>query len=374
MRTSTQIREEIEERFGFFPPFFVPALDTPEVLENLWQQTLSAYVLNPLPVLFKEQLFAYLSRYCSVPYCVVCHSCALRPLGMSAREVLELIASPVPITMHDLEADWQTLKTLLGEESADAGVVLNPTVIPSLWRCSVFMFLRPAQAIECRMKLRQLLEPAMYAHLVAFLGYIKLCHQWVESYPELSYEADSRAQLHLAALLADEPSLAEFFQNYNQKIAQECQSRETELATQVWELRQTELALRSSEEQFRQIAENINQVFWVCSADGSHLFYISPVYEKLWGRTQESMYSQPTSFLEAVHPDDLERVAAAIEQNPMQVDEEYRIIRPDGTIRWVRDRTFPVKDETGQVYWEWGIGNWTVLFPLPKNLGIACSP
>jgi hypothetical protein len=59
----------------------------------------------------KEQLSAYLSRYCSVLYCVVCHSCALRPLGMSAREVLELIASPVPITMHDLEADWQTLKS-----------------------------------------------------------------------------------------------------------------------------------------------------------------------------------------------------------------------------------------------------------------------
>ncbi len=148
MRTSTQIREEIEERFGFFPPFFVPALDTPEVLENLWQQTLSAYVLNPLPALFKEQLFAYLSRYCSVPYCVVCHSCALRPLGMSAREVLELIASPVRITMHALEADWQTLKALLGESklSADDCGVLNPAVIPSLWSCCVFMFLRPAQA------------------------------------------------------------------------------------------------------------------------------------------------------------------------------------------------------------------------------------
>src|SRR3972149_10911782 len=76
-RTSEQIKAGIEERFGFFPLFFSPALETPEVLENLWQQTLSAYVNNPLPALIRKKLFARLSRYCIVPYCIVCHSCAL---------------------------------------------------------------------------------------------------------------------------------------------------------------------------------------------------------------------------------------------------------------------------------------------------------
>ena len=80
-RASKQIKAKIEGKFGYFPPFFAPALETPEILENLWQQTLSAYVNNPLPALFKEKLFAYLSRYCAVPYCIICHSCALRPLG-----------------------------------------------------------------------------------------------------------------------------------------------------------------------------------------------------------------------------------------------------------------------------------------------------
>lgn len=69
-RPVEEIKAEIEERFGFFPPFFAPALESPPVLSNLWQQTLSAYVNNPLPALFKEKLFAYLSRYCAVPYCI----------------------------------------------------------------------------------------------------------------------------------------------------------------------------------------------------------------------------------------------------------------------------------------------------------------
>ena len=60
IRTSAEIRNEIENQFGFFPPFFEPAMATPGVLESLWQQTLAAYVENPIPELFKEKLAAYL--------------------------------------------------------------------------------------------------------------------------------------------------------------------------------------------------------------------------------------------------------------------------------------------------------------------------
>ena len=62
MRTSEQIKTEIAQKFGFFPIFFEPAQQNPQVLENLWQQTLWSYVNNPLPHLFKEKLAAYLSR------------------------------------------------------------------------------------------------------------------------------------------------------------------------------------------------------------------------------------------------------------------------------------------------------------------------
>jgi len=91
MRTSEQITAEIAAKIGFVPPFFGP-LQTPEVLENLWQQTLSAYVNNPLsPCLRKSSL--HTSRYCAVSYCMICHSCSLHS-GDEGTEVLELLASP----------------------------------------------------------------------------------------------------------------------------------------------------------------------------------------------------------------------------------------------------------------------------------------
>ena len=96
MRSSEQISAEILQTFGFLPPFYEPSLPMPQVLENLWQQTLLAYIDSPLPALFLERLNAYLSRFCVVPYCMVSHSAALRPLGMTARQVLTLLETPPP--------------------------------------------------------------------------------------------------------------------------------------------------------------------------------------------------------------------------------------------------------------------------------------
>src|SRR5690242_9046991 len=101
IRTARQIRAEIEEKFGFFPPFFEPALQNPQVFDNLWQQTLSAYVNNPFSPLFKEKFSAYLSRYCAVPYCMICHSCSLYSLGVKAKEVLQLLEAP-PLRETDI--------------------------------------------------------------------------------------------------------------------------------------------------------------------------------------------------------------------------------------------------------------------------------
>ena len=101
---------------------------------------------------------------------------------------------------------------------------------------------------------------------------------------------------------------------------------------------------------FEQFANNVDFAFWVSSPDVTHYYYMSPGYEKIWGRTVASLIENPHSFLEAVHPNDIERVTqAAIGKEPWNMDEEYRIIRPDGTERWVRDRTFPIYDEQGNV-------------------------
>src|SRR5262249_47294924 len=108
-RTSEQIKAEIERLFGIFPSFFHPVLDTPETLESLWQQTLVAYVNNPLPPVFKEKVFARLSRYCPAPYCVVTHSCLMRFLGQSAGEIWRVLERPAPTSDADIEGPLHAL-------------------------------------------------------------------------------------------------------------------------------------------------------------------------------------------------------------------------------------------------------------------------
>jgi PAS domain S-box-containing protein len=116
--------------------------------------------------------------------------------------------------------------------------------------------------------------------------------------------------------------------------------------------RQAEEALRESEQRFRQLAEAISEVFWMADAPLTKILYISPAYERVWGRSCQTLYEQPRSFLEAVHPEDQRGVLDALEQHRRgePSDIEYRVIHADGVVRWVRDRGFPVTDDTGRVY------------------------
>ena len=112
-----------------------------------------------------------------------------------------------------------------------------------------------------------------------------------------------------------------------------------------------EQALPSSEEKFRQLAENIHEVFWTMSPAADEMLYISPAYEQVWGRTCDSLYRSPMSRVEAIHPDDLEQ-AQSLFARQMQgepVDSEYRIRTPDGQEKWILDRAFPIRDQAGQL-------------------------
>ncbi len=120
--------------------------------------------------------------------------------------------------------------------------------------------------------------------------------------------------------------------------------------------RQSEAALRESEERFRQIAHNVTEVFWMTDPHKNQILYISPAYETIWARTCASLYAEPNRWLEAVHPDDQERVRQALSRQASGgYDVEYRIVRPDGSMRWIRDRAFPVRDAAGDVYRVTGI-------------------
>ena len=119
----------------------------------------------------------------------------------------------------------------------------------------------------------------------------------------------------------------------------------------VTERKRGEQALRDSEERFRTIAETIAEVFWMADIRIDTMFYVNPAYEQVWGRSTASLYENPRSFLDAIHEEDRERVLADLEirKSGQPFDFEYRIVRPNGEIRWIWDQGFPVRDDTGQI-------------------------
>ncbi len=113
-----------------------------------------------------------------------------------------------------------------------------------------------------------------------------------------------------------------------------------------------EETLRESEEKFRQLADHITDVFWITSADLATVHYVSPGYETTWGRSTGSLYGDAQEWSKAILPEDRERVYAVFRGlmgNVPKVSVEYRIGRPDGTVRWIHDRGFQVRDAAGRL-------------------------
>ncbi|MEM8534194.1 MAG: PAS domain-containing protein [Chloroflexota bacterium] len=109
---------------------------------------------------------------------------------------------------------------------------------------------------------------------------------------------------------------------------------------------------QESESRFQQMADNIGQVFWMMDAQTRQIIYVSPAYEHLWGRSCESLYADVTSLVDAVHPDDRAQVMEMLaepQENGVN-SSQYRIVHPDGSIRWIADRVVPIRDENGIVY------------------------
>ncbi len=124
------------------------------------------------------------------------------------------------------------------------------------------------------------------------------------------------------------------------------------VARDLTDRRRDEEALRESEARFRQLAENVDDVVWLSTWTGRGIAYVSPAYERLWGRSCQSLYEHPQSWQDAIHPEDRARVVESFERTAHlgRYGEEFRIVRDDGTVRWVRDRAFPIRDRDGRVY------------------------
>lgn len=109
--------------------------------------------------------------------------------------------------------------------------------------------------------------------------------------------------------------------------------------------------LRGNDHRFREIAALIQDALWMIDWATQRIIYVSPAYETIWGRKIAGLYAEMLDWVEGIHPDDRERVRNSfltqIDQGPWE--EEYRVLRPDGSVRWVRDRAIPIRDRSGCV-------------------------
>ena len=117
------------------------------------------------------------------------------------------------------------------------------------------------------------------------------------------------------------------------------------------ELRRRAAALRKTEERFRQMADNIQEIFWILDPQTKEVSYVSPAFEQICELPLDSLYSSPTSYRELIHPQDRPRVLAELQklQTTNRFDEEFRIVCPSGTVKWMRAIGFTAKDPVGNV-------------------------
>lgn len=344
MRTSKQITAEIQARLGFVPPFFEPAQRDPQILEYLWQQTLSAYIDNPLPLLFKEKLCTYLSRYCAVPYCIICHSCSLYHLGMEAQEVLKLLESAPP-TESNINEHLRMLTAISGDLTITPE--LDSALAESLFYCSIHIFLEGDKAEYIRSEMRRLLEPSNYAYLVMFVAYIKSCHMWIEAHPEVASETDQRAIDHLGILLEKAPGLADFLGHYRERVRSECHQGES-LAKEEMSRAQTFL---------NSIVENIPHMIFVKDAQELKFVSFNRAGEELVGFSKEEVIGKSD------HDFFPQEIADSFNVRDRQVLSEGKLLDiPEETIqtknkglRILHTKKIPIFDRAGRPQYLLGI-------------------
>ena len=197
--TTNPLHIEVEDRFGVLPNFFCLGGDAPEITTNLWGFAQFGYLDNPLPSLFKERLFVYLSRFCTVRYCIARHVGFLVGLGRPAgdrscppetvEQAVRLIRRPLP-RGDALEPCLMVLET--GAAPLPCPPEPGSAVEEAVFACATHVFLQTPQADRCLEALRKPFTAALFQYLMVFLTFVRTAHYWTKVHPELGLEDDVR--------------------------------------------------------------------------------------------------------------------------------------------------------------------------------------
>jgi len=211
---------------------------------------------------------------------------------------------------------WHPAYWLTGVEQAATAAVSCYTAAAMVWLLPQFLALRSPEDLE---EINQELKKEIADRVTA----------------EAALEATND---RLEERVRDRTALLEAA---NEQLQKEIEEREA-----------IALDLRQKEEQLSQLTDNIHEVFYLHDVETNDLLYVSPAFERIWGISQARLYQNSQLWLDLIHPDDRDPMLAIVTDNEMKVsaDLEYRIVRPDGEVRWIHSRNFPVIDEAGEVY------------------------
>ena len=210
VRVAPRLHAEVESRFGVLPNFFRLAPESPEITANLWDFARFAYLDNPLPSLFKERLFVYLSRFCKVRYCIVRHLGFLvglgRPSGdehspvQTIEEVLRLLRRTLP---RGLQAEAHIARCTAPDAPLAALPSSDSDMEEAIFTCAAHAFLQAADAPRCLIALKRALGEVRFEHLIVFLGFVRTAHYWTMAHTELVLEEDVKELLATQEVLAE---------------------------------------------------------------------------------------------------------------------------------------------------------------------------
>ncbi len=367
--TSDRIKLEIKERMGVVPSFFLIAEETPEIMESLWQQAKTAYLDNPLPSMFKEKLFAYVSRFCSAPYCMARHSAFLMGRGRIAgdsscmplrgSEVVELLARPTPSNTELLSR----LEWLSGIDEAVEEIVPGSELERALLDVAALLFVdefHSGQALvagflieSSKQELTRILGRRLYHHLVVFLSFIRSAHSWTKLHKDIGFEPD-------LLLLDEQQDLANWIASCEQVVESESSGRRQDSFA---EMRQVQEDFKSvildqsrflEQEQatFQQIFAGVNCIAWKCEADTMRFVYVSPSAEKILGYPAECWTDAPDFWPSLINQMDREdALQSCVEWTRKGMDHQfqYRMTHADGRTVWIEDFVRLVRNENGDV-------------------------
>jgi PAS domain S-box-containing protein len=371
----TPFEDEIAKRMGALPNFFRLASSDPKIGSNLWGFAQFAYLDNPLPSLFKERLFVYLSRFCSVRYCIARHLGFLVGLGYPAGDstclpqkveaVLPLLRRPLPKG----EALVPLFRVLAGPGNSDYPFPEPDSAREqALLACATHVFLQTPEASRAHDALKLTLGAKSLEQLNLLVAFVRLAHYWTKLHPELGFEDDVRQLLKTHEALAEcvfsDPEVPP--DSLSQQVAEELTSlrnvrkrhegirhayRELSLDHQY-----VQHTLRETEENLHELVLVMPAAVYACDRYGA-ITYCNQQAEAIWGRTPD-VADAPWSFLDAnqlyrsdgtlLPPEDAP-VREVISTGVSILNREFVLERPDHSRIDVLANIAPLHDSTGEV-------------------------